>query len=98
MATVTAYFLHILPNSSSYGSLKATLLQTEVIMHNPPRITFSVFRGLFIMRSIKLVKNLSKTCMKLMRGGHGWERQTVTDTQIRMPPPKYGLQMLVHAT
>ena len=29
------------------------------------------------MRSIKLVKNLSKTCMRLKRGGHGWALQTV---------------------
>ena len=34
------------------------------------------------MRSIKLVKNLSKTCMKLMWGGHGWTRQTVTGIQF----------------
>ena len=37
-----------------------------------------VQKKVFIIRSIKLVKNLSKTCMKLMRGGHGWARQTVS--------------------
>ena len=34
-------------------------------------------KKVFIMRSIKLVKNLSKTFMKLMRGGYGWARQNV---------------------
>ena len=46
-------------------------------MHNPPRIGFSVSRGLSSCDPSNLSKTCTKTCMKLMRGGQGWVRQTV---------------------
>ena len=53
------------------------LISEEPITSPENRQRSEGHKKVFIMRSIKLVKNLSKTCVKLVRGGQGWARQTV---------------------